>query len=52
MVNTLFTCGGMRQGIHHLYDDIDRPKAETGGQASVKNINLEGEAAVYDEDFD
>lgn len=22
MLNTLFSCGGMRQGSHHLYDDI------------------------------
>jgi len=34
MLNTLFTCGGMRMGNHHLYDDIDRTKAEVGAEAT------------------
>ena len=42
----------MRQGKHHLYDDIDRPNAEKGSQLTTKNINLDGEAGAYDEDFD
>ena len=52
MLNTLFTCGGMRQGIHHLYDDIDRPRAERGGDASLQKLEQKGDSAAYDEDFD
>ena len=43
MLSTLFTCGGMRQGNHHLYDDIDRNKVDK---------YVIGDAATYDEDFD
>jgi hypothetical protein len=37
MLNTLFSCGGMRQGSHHLYDDI--------GEGT-------NEGQHYDNDFD
>lgn len=52
MLSTLFTCGGMRQGSHHLYDDIDRPKAERGGNAKLQKSEQVGDVATYDEDFD
>ncbi len=40
----------MRQGSHHLYDDIDRPKAEVGGAARETVLRENGTAR--DEDFD
>jgi hypothetical protein len=49
MLNTLFSCGGMRQGSHHLYDDLDRPKDEVRG---TKNQDENGDTTAYDQDFD
>lgn len=47
MLSTLFGCGGMRHGSHHLYDDIDKPPGQ--GQAPTTNV-VDDDAR--DEDFD
>lgn len=48
MLSTLFGCGGMRHGSHHLYDDLDAAKNDP-------NNSKEGgpqEETIRDEDFD
>lgn len=51
MLQSLFACGGMRQGAHHLYDDILPVGAPS---ASKRDSQVTGEEmdGVYDEDFD
>ena len=48
MLSTLFGCGGMRHGNHHLDDDLN-DGIGARGQAPKKNNNDDD---VRDEDFD
>jgi hypothetical protein len=46
MLSTLFGCGGMRHGNHHLYDELDAD-ADADGKPGGKE-----EGGLRDEDFD
>jgi len=41
MTNTLFSCGGMRQGKHHHWDELDKDDAEEfESERKVGNNNI------------
>jgi len=53
MLSTLFSCGGMRQGSHHLYDDLDN-QVNPGDKAEGKKVRGQpvDDDTIRDEDFD
>jgi hypothetical protein len=52
MLSTLFSCGGMRQGSHHLYDELDvqvNVGSKSGNSKADRNTI---DDTIRDEDFD
>ena len=50
MLSTLFGCGGMKHGNHHLYDEL-QDGVGARGELKKKDENI-GDPDVRDDDFD